>query len=58
MHSPEFVENPIGVDYDPEDIIARLKAGEDRATLFKRPPMGPRDASTIPRIPGPFDPEE
>ncbi|KAI1473326.1 hypothetical protein K445DRAFT_330035 [Daldinia sp. EC12] len=42
MASPEFIENPIGVDFDPEDIIRRLKSGEPEKELKKRPNIGPR----------------
>ncbi|KAN0119190.1 Glyoxalase/Bleomycin resistance protein/Dihydroxybiphenyl dioxygenase [Hyaloscypha variabilis] len=42
MTSSEFVENPIGVDFDPEDLIKRLQSGEDVAAIRKRPNIGPR----------------
>lgn len=42
MHSAAFAENPIGADFDPEDLIRRIKAGEDDASLKKRPNVGPR----------------
>lgn len=38
--SEEFAENPIGVQFDPEDLIARLKAGEPERDLVKRPRIG------------------
>jgi catechol-2,3-dioxygenase len=40
--SDEFRENPIGVDFDPEDLCARMAAGESMASLTKRPNIGPR----------------
>lgn len=40
--SGEFAENPIGVDFDPEDLCARLAAGEALASLTRRPNIGPR----------------
>ena len=43
-----FAQNPIGVDYDPEQLLARLQAGEDEAKLKLRPPSGPRGVETIP----------
>ena len=41
MASKYFAENPIGVDFDPEELIARLEAGEDEAEIRKRPEIGP-----------------
>jgi catechol-2,3-dioxygenase len=38
----EFAENPIGTDFDPEDLIRRLQAGEDHAMIKKRVEIGPR----------------
>jgi catechol-2,3-dioxygenase len=42
MKSKAFAENPIGVDFDPEDFIKRLKEGESEKTLMIRPETGPR----------------
>ncbi|KAH8886619.1 Glyoxalase/Bleomycin resistance protein/Dihydroxybiphenyl dioxygenase [Thozetella sp. PMI_491] len=42
MMSPEFLENPIGVDLDPEDMISRLKKGEDPKGMMRRAKIGPR----------------
>lgn len=42
MASKEFAENPIGTDFDPEDLIRRLASGEDRASIKKRVEIGPR----------------
>ena len=39
MASEAFTGNPIGVMYDPEDLLRRFKAGEPAASLVKRPPM-------------------
>ncbi|MBS0642510.1 MAG: VOC family protein [Proteobacteria bacterium] len=44
--TPEFRENPIGVLFDPEDLLRRYEAGESEASLVRRPkgqaerPMG------------------
>ena len=35
--SKEFAENPIGVEFDPEDLLKRLNAGEDETKLKMRP---------------------
>jgi catechol 2,3-dioxygenase-like lactoylglutathione lyase family enzyme len=42
LDSPEFAENPIGVDFDPEELVRRYRAGEPDAELKKRPHTGPR----------------
>jgi catechol-2,3-dioxygenase len=42
MESKEFAENPIGVDFDPEEMIRRLQQGESEAVLQKRVEIGPR----------------
>ncbi|KAH7407317.1 Glyoxalase/Bleomycin resistance protein/Dihydroxybiphenyl dioxygenase [Cadophora sp. MPI-SDFR-AT-0126] len=42
MTSPAFSSNPIGVDFDPEDLIQRLMRGESEADLKKRPESGSR----------------
>jgi hypothetical protein len=43
MKSKFFSENPIGTDFDPEDLIKRLLNGESESVLKKRVEMGPRD---------------
>jgi catechol 2,3-dioxygenase-like lactoylglutathione lyase family enzyme len=40
--SAEFEENPIGVDFDPEDLVTRLQQGENDASIKKRPCIGAR----------------
>jgi len=42
MRSKEFGENPIGVEYRPEDLIERLEAKEDHRSIKQRPNFGPR----------------
>jgi catechol 2,3-dioxygenase-like lactoylglutathione lyase family enzyme len=37
MASDAFAANPIGVAYDPEDLLARYRAGADEAELLRRP---------------------
>lgn len=46
--SAEFAENPIGVDFDPEELGRRLAAGEPEAAIKKRPNIGPRGLEGIP----------
>lgn len=36
MHGPGFGANPIGVEFDPEEMLARLRAGESEASLLLR----------------------
>lgn len=40
--STEFEENPIGVDFNPEELVARLQQGESDASIKKRPNIGMR----------------
>jgi catechol-2,3-dioxygenase len=42
IKTPEFAENPIGVDFDPEDLLAKYRSGVSEAELKKRPNIGPR----------------
>jgi len=51
MGNEDFAQNPIGVDFDPEELIERLKSGEDEAKIKKRPNIGPRGLDSIPRPP-------
>ncbi|PIG88980.1 hypothetical protein AARAC_008396 [Aspergillus arachidicola] len=43
MSSEDFARNPIGTDFDPEQMIARLRAGDDDKTLKIRKEIGPRE---------------
>lgn len=51
MLSPEYAENPLGVDFDPEDIIRRLKDGESEGSIKRRANIGPRGIESIPKPP-------
>jgi hypothetical protein len=48
MTSKEFGENPIGVDFIPEEIIARLEKGEDAKKIMRREGTGKRDLAGVP----------
>ncbi len=48
LNGLDFKENPIGVDFDPAKLKARLDAGEDPRSLTMRPKIGPRSATTLP----------
>ena len=43
---PEFAENSVGVEFDPQDHLRRLDAGESEAMLKRRPNIGPRTIET------------
>lgn len=45
FYSDEFNENPIGVEFSPDDLRARLIAGESEASVKRRPNIGPRTLS-------------
>jgi hypothetical protein len=49
MVSKQFQENPIGVDFDPEEMIERIKKGGSFEDLTRRPNIGPRGVDTVPR---------
>lgn len=42
MNSDEFKQNPMGVDFVPEELIKRLESGEADSQLKKRPNIGAR----------------
>jgi hypothetical protein len=50
MMGPEYSENPLGADFDPEDLLRRLDAGEPEKKLMKRPNVGPRGLDTVPLL--------
>ena len=41
MRTPAFAANPVGVMYDPDELLARFEAGEDEDTLLAQPPGPP-----------------
>jgi catechol-2,3-dioxygenase len=42
MKGPEFEQNPIGVDFDPEAFVSKVESGFDEKVLKKRPASGLR----------------
>ncbi|EME87490.1 uncharacterized protein MYCFIDRAFT_212905 [Pseudocercospora fijiensis CIRAD86] len=42
MQTPAFDENPLGADFDPEDLCRSVEAGESVASIAKRKDVGPR----------------
>jgi catechol-2,3-dioxygenase len=47
MSSPQFAENPIGTDVDPEDLIRKLRNGESEESLKKRVEIGAREVPDL-----------
>ena len=39
MRGGEFAANPVGVKFDPAELLARYRAGEPTESLFARPPL-------------------
>lgn len=37
MESEEFKKNPVGVEFDPEELLERVQSGEDKASIYIRP---------------------
>jgi hypothetical protein len=48
MTSEEFAENPIGVDFVPEELEKRLASGETLESVLKRERIGERGMAGIP----------
>lgn len=42
MTSKYFAENPIGTDFDPEELVRKIQAGESHEVLKKRVEIGSR----------------
>lgn len=47
MAGPNFNENPLGTDFDPEELCAAVERGEDEDKLKVRKEMGPRGPEAI-----------
>ncbi|KAM0414664.1 hypothetical protein ACHAPT_013490 [Fusarium lateritium] len=43
MKSSKFAENPIGTDFNPDDLISAINEGVSEETLKKRKEIGPRE---------------
>ena len=51
MEAPEFKNNPIGVDFDPDELWKQLQADGEQATLRKHQDtsnFGTRGMDTVP----------
>jgi catechol-2,3-dioxygenase len=47
FYSDAFAENPVGVEFDPEELLRRFRAGEPEDLLKRRPQAGPRGLADI-----------
>jgi catechol 2,3-dioxygenase-like lactoylglutathione lyase family enzyme len=45
--TPAFAENPIGVEFDPGELLARLRAGESEEVLKTRPDIGVQTLANV-----------
>ena len=50
MMGPAFAQNPIGVDFDPEELIRQIESGESWDSLKVRPEVGPRGIQDVPVV--------
>lgn len=51
MLSPAFAENPVGTDFDPEELWVLVQSGGGGRELLKRKEIGPRGLDSIPKPP-------
>jgi Glyoxalase/Bleomycin resistance protein/Dioxygenase superfamily len=47
--TPEFAENPVGVDIDPAYLLRRMRAGDSEGQLKVRSNIGPRGLMDFPK---------
>jgi hypothetical protein len=45
--SEAFAENPIGVEFDPAELLRRLRAGEPEDALKMRPDIGKQTLADV-----------
>ena len=50
MMLPEFAENSVGFDFDPEELAARVRSGEDHKSIKRRIGSGPRPNPPYPSL--------
>lgn len=50
MEGPEFAENALGADFDPEELCAAVERGEDEDKLKTRDNVGPRGPEDAPKV--------
>ena len=47
FYTQAFADNPIGVEFDPDDLLRRLRAGEPESELRRRPDIGKRGLADV-----------
>lgn len=47
FYSEAFAENPIGVEFDPDELVRRFRAGESEEDLKRRPDIGKRGLADV-----------
>ena len=47
FYSPAFATNPIGVDFEPAELIRRFHSGESEASIKQRPDSGTRGLDSL-----------
>ncbi|GME64763.1 putative FAD-binding protein [Neofusicoccum parvum] len=47
MRTEAFAANPLGADFDPEELVRRLEAGESEQDIKRMVDAGPRDAFSV-----------
>ena len=47
MKSPQFAENALGADYDPEELCRQVESGADEEQLKLRKDVGPRGPEAV-----------
>jgi catechol 2,3-dioxygenase-like lactoylglutathione lyase family enzyme len=47
FYSEAFAENPIGVEFDPDELVRRFEAGEPEDDLKRRPDVGKRGLADV-----------
>ncbi|EOD45175.1 Glyoxalase bleomycin resistance dioxygenase protein [Neofusicoccum parvum] len=47
MSSEAFRINPVGADFEPEELVRRLKAGEDEREIKRPVDVGPRSLESV-----------
>lgn len=47
FYSEAFAVNPIGVEFDPDELLRRLRAGEPEEDIKRRPDIGKRGVADI-----------
>ncbi|KIM94117.1 hypothetical protein OIDMADRAFT_136384 [Oidiodendron maius Zn] len=52
VRSETYDKNPIGADFDPEELVRRVRSGEDHKAIKRMPDVGPRGFPTLPPTTG------